>query len=359
MNKLLWNDNNNYLSLNYADFKLRDKIACFDLDGTLIKTKSGKIFAKNENDWIYFNNSVIQVLKNLYDDNFCIVIITNQAGLSDLKQIIEWKNKIGYIVSNMNFPIMLYASISHDQYRKPLPTFYMNLLNNNCHNNESFYCGDAAGRIGDHNDTDYKFALNCNLKFKIPEELFLDKIPILPVIKYPAFDEIKSYKLDKNMKDLYKNNDMVLIVGQPGSGKSTYVNDRLLPLGYYRINQDELKTKSKCLKETEKLLKEGKSVVIDNTNSKKESREEYIKLAKKYNYTIRCIIMDVSMDYAKHNAVYRSYKSNGQINFIPSIVYNMYKKNYVEPNIDEGFTEILKVKPYTKAYENDYLMYLY
>lgn len=36
----------------------------------------------------------------------------------------------------------------------------------------SFYVGDAAGRAGDHNDTDRKFAVNAGLTFYTPEQYF-------------------------------------------------------------------------------------------------------------------------------------------------------------------------------------------
>lgn len=36
----------------------------------------------------------------------------------------------------------------------------------------SFYVGDAAGRAGDHSDTDRKWAVNAKLKFMVPEEHF-------------------------------------------------------------------------------------------------------------------------------------------------------------------------------------------
>ena len=45
---------------------------------------------------------------------------------------------------------------------------------------ESFYCGDAAGRPKtdtrpkDFSDSDIKFAANAGLKFMTPEELFLN-----------------------------------------------------------------------------------------------------------------------------------------------------------------------------------------
>jgi len=39
------------IEIKSKDFVLSNKLACFDLDSTLIKTKSGKTFAIDENDW--------------------------------------------------------------------------------------------------------------------------------------------------------------------------------------------------------------------------------------------------------------------------------------------------------------------
>lgn len=36
----------------------------------------------------------------------------------------------------------------------------------------SFFVGDAAGRSGDHSDTDRKWAHNAGLPFYVPEECF-------------------------------------------------------------------------------------------------------------------------------------------------------------------------------------------
>ena len=53
------------------------KIASYDLDGTLIKTKSGKIFPIDLNDWKLIGTAT-EHLKAKATDGYTVVVITNQ-----------------------------------------------------------------------------------------------------------------------------------------------------------------------------------------------------------------------------------------------------------------------------------------
>jgi bifunctional polynucleotide phosphatase/kinase len=61
------------------------KIASFDIDNTIIATKSGKNFAINASDWKWFSKEVPQKLKELHSSGFRIVFFTNQAGIEKQK----------------------------------------------------------------------------------------------------------------------------------------------------------------------------------------------------------------------------------------------------------------------------------
>jgi len=59
-----------------------NKIAGFDLDHTLITTKSKKIFAIDCNDWKFKYENIKDKFKELVSNHYKIVIITNQLGIS-------------------------------------------------------------------------------------------------------------------------------------------------------------------------------------------------------------------------------------------------------------------------------------
>lgn len=339
--------NNEYIEGTYVDFKYMNNIAAFDLDGTLIRTKSGAIFPKDENDWVFFSKNVVSKLKELVDDDFCIIIISNQAGMAKGRQDENvWKKKLELICQKLRVPIKIFASRDHDHYRKPYMSFFDLIKKNVDVSNKSFYCGDASGREKDFSDTDRKFALNNNIKFMLPEILFdnaKETRDVYGVIQYDV-DLEKLIKLKPTeIKFDRKNKEMIIMIGMPATGKSYFVEKYLVPQNYVRINMDTLKTKAKCLKECVKQIEQKNNVVIDNTNPNKITRKEYIDIAKKYNYSVRCIKINCDKNVAYHTAHYRSYKSNGVIKSIPMMVYHMYNKKYEDPEKSEGINEIIEI----------------
>ena len=55
--------------------------------------------------------------------------------------------------------------------------------------------------------------------------------------------------------------ELVLFVGYPALGKSSFFRTHFAPASYVHINQDTLKTRDKCVKAAEEALKEKKSAV--------------------------------------------------------------------------------------------------
>lgn len=350
-------------------FSLTNKLACFDLDDTLIKTKSGNKFPKNKYDWKFLYDSVPFKLFELINNGFSVIIITNQYGLnknaknSNNKKE-EWISKINEIVNTLNnIPILVLCAIEKNIYRKPMTSlFELFILNPLLENNReidrtvSFYCGDAAGRKKDHSNVDIKFAFNIELTYYVPESIFENKDTIMsiPKIDYIDFDNKDLHQI-KDIPFEPKNKDLIIMVGFPACGKSSFAIFIHEKYGYVIINQDTLKTKLKCIKETEKYMTNGKSIIIDNTNPSKSIRLNYIQLAKKYNYNIRIVYVNCSKELAMHRNYYRLLQFG---KYIPEMAYNIFINNFEHPNMDENINEIIIIKP-NIVNDDKYYKYLY
>jgi len=109
------------------------------------------------------------------------------------------------------------------------------------------------------------------------------------------------------------------MVGSPGSGKSHFAKNYLKEYGH--VNRDTLGSWQKCIAAVEQYLNQRKSVVIDNTNPDRTSRQRYTEISKKRNVPIRCFIMTTSMEHAKHNNKVIMYKIDS---FFYKFLYKLY-----------------------------------
>lgn len=57
-----------------------NKALFLDLDGTIIKTKSGETFAKDINDW-EFISGVLPSIKRYSERGYVVIIVSNQGGI--------------------------------------------------------------------------------------------------------------------------------------------------------------------------------------------------------------------------------------------------------------------------------------
>ena len=80
----------------------KTKLACFDLDGTLIQPKSGYKFAKDDKDWIWISDRIPEILTNLVKQGYRLIICSNQAKFNEII-----KKKIEDIVSTLDLVIMV------------------------------------------------------------------------------------------------------------------------------------------------------------------------------------------------------------------------------------------------------------
>ncbi|CAO3667035.1 unnamed protein product [Umbelopsis ramanniana] len=338
----------------------RTKIAAFDLDGTLISTASGRTFAKDEDDWKWFSLSVPKKLESLHKDGYAIAILSNQNGLNSPSKVGAFKRKLANILSQLSISVRLIAAMKKDINRKPATGMWELLqksFDGKIDLGESFYIGDAAGRADgwkpkakkDHSCGDRKFADNIGIRFQTPEEYFFNEPPIK--FSWGGFDPKKTGSegglfspADTPLVPEDGHQEVILFVGYPASGKSTFAHKHLVPKGYVYINQDTLKTRDKCVAACRAALEEGKSAVIDNTNAEKFTREYYIKAAKASNAKIRCFWFTASRELAEHNNSYRAYNAGeGGRELLSRMVFQMFSSKFQEPTASEGYEEIKKI----------------
>ncbi|KAI8897375.1 polynucleotide kinase 3 phosphatase-domain-containing protein [Globomyces pollinis-pini] len=387
-----WKVEGTVLTGTYSDFTPKSKVAAFDFDGTIASVKGKYSFPKDSNDWVWFDPSIPSILLHLDRLQYCLVIFSNQRGIEEsknLKKKVIFQSRIEKTIKEIIKycetldlkppPMKIYAATEKDIYRKPCQGMWLKYQNTFksiiINQKESFFCGDAAGRstIGrnshakDHADTDWKFALNCDLPFILPQEIFHSdnvkkylKEPKLHLIKEPSlvltgFDP-KTYTNSFEIPQ-FDHYDILICVGSPASGKSSFCK-RYLP-NHQRINQDELKNVNACIKTAKQALSSGQKVVIDNTNPTKDARKKFIDIAN--DKTIACIYFNTDLDIAQHNKQYRELHplirelaglGNGSEPYphVPMIALYTFFKKFERPAIDEGFHHVYEI-PFVPCFE--------
>ena len=353
----------------------KKKLLSFDLDDTLITFgKSGKSKSPNKTKetpykFTFDLNKVKSKLDEYQKNDYILAVFSNQNGITQghIKES-EFKEKIDKIFTQeLKYPIITFFAKEKDYYRKPcigMLDLFQKKFNNDIllDINECIFVGDAAGRKksntykrNDFSNSDYKFALNCGFKFFTPEEFFLNEKSDYPEI----INTLHEY--DKNNNDHIKydispnHKEAIILIGSPGSGKSTFTENNLTPKGYIRINQDTLKTRQKVIKCIEENVEKGNKIVIDSTNPEKNGRGDYIKICKKHGYLVRAFNFLVTKELAMHLNNLRTINKNrkhlsGYVNAIP---IHTFFKNYEEPKKEEGFDDIVNVNFVPGPFDNE------
>lgn len=312
----------------YGKYPVNDYYA-FDLDYTIIKPKSSRTHPINFDDWKYmdwFNFDKINDRE--------VVIFTNQIRLKT-QELRE--GFIQKVTNCINRDFLLVCSYGGQYYRKPSPNMY-NWIYNNTGVKAVVYVGDAAGRVNDFSDSDRKFAHNIGVDFKTPEEFFLGIKQELPPITY--FDTVK-VPFELNFNNENNENIIVVMVGLPGAGKSTY-SKMLEDKGFIVINQDTIKdgspgTLTQCLRKVQQNI--DNNIVIDNTNLTSDIRKKYIQTARLFGMKIIAVWFDIDVKICKHMNFLRAI---GGGRHVPDITYRTMLKKYEKVG-DEGFDEIITI----------------
>lgn len=122
-------------------------------------------------------------------------------------------------------------------------------------------------------------------------------------------------------------------MGLQASGKTTLAQSRLCPLGYVRINLDELHTRHREQQLMQQCIGKGLSFVVDNTNATTADRQRYIEPAHEASYRVVGIfVRSVLRDCLRRNAL-RSRQ-------VPTLALAHTSRILQLPSLSEGFDEL-------------------
>eukprot|EP00835_Amoeboradix_gromovi_P004721 NODE_387_length_9532_cov_0.176402.p2 type:complete len:403 gc:universal NODE_387_length_9532_cov_0.176402:2702-3910(+) len=322
-------------------------LALFDLDNTIISTKSGKGWSANIDDWKLKPN-VEAKLSQVVNDGGFVCIVTNQLDTKNNTSA-KLHAKIGNVIKRLDIPLYVFMSTKRDYYRKPCPGMFDLLLRELSQQFDlasSYFVGDAAGRPSDHADTDLKWAMNVGLKFLVPEVFFDDQESLPFTISYRPSEMFTHTELIKASS----SRELVILIGMPASGK-TFISKSVFA-EYVHVNQDVLKTKDNCVLACKSALSEGKSVIIDNTNPTIECRNEYIKMAAAAGVKCRIIWLKFPKEWCLHLDMYRSLTEKRAL--LPKMAFISFGSSLQKPSNDECHVDVVE-QIYCKL-PNDKLM---
>lgn len=342
------NETDEYIIVKYGNLGKKPN-AVFDLDYTLIKTKSKRKFPKDGDDWIYLYDNTKETLIEMAT-TYNIILFTNQKGIRKTDKRAEFIKKLRQIMKDLGICMHIYISIQDGFYRKPFTGLWELFVNNKTIPDKSFYCGDAAGRKEDFAATDLMFAHNIGIPFYLPEQVFLKQdISVYPIWWPDYLTQYIGTTPKINPPSGEKN--MILMCGYPGSGKSSFAKQ----FGYLIASNDDSGTASKCKKLVTNTLKTGTNIVVDNTHSTVKSRKEYYDLGKKYDYHMSIVYVDNDIQFCYYMNQLRCQLSKGDGELVPKIAYYTMRKRFVVPigcECDTLVTVTNKVKEYIYMFPN-------
>lgn len=143
-----------------------------DLDGTIIKTKSGRTFPINKDDYLIRYDTLEAIKK--YSPDF-LFIVTNQGGIENghisYDDFISKMSKIVKEIRSYNPKMAItyrfcQSNDKNNKYRKPNPGMIDEIIEDYCCvKYQCLMVGDASGKEGQFSDSDKKCAENAGIKY--------------------------------------------------------------------------------------------------------------------------------------------------------------------------------------------------
>ena len=166
-------------------------VAAFDLDDTLQKTRSGRpgYVVSELDDFVFWSERVADAVRSVHARGHAVVIFSNQGGVKgalDGKRAEIVRRRVDALAQDLGVPVHFFCGTQKGSekdpfgYRKPQTGAWRH-FETKCNGGvaidleTSYYVGDAAGRPGDHSDSDAAFARNVGVRFFTPEAFFAER----------------------------------------------------------------------------------------------------------------------------------------------------------------------------------------
>ncbi|KAL6693233.1 polynucleotide kinase 3 phosphatase domain-containing protein [Trichoderma pleuroticola] len=298
------------------------KVAAFDLNKTLIVSKSGSLHGKESDptDWQWLYESVPSKLHALAHKDYKVIIVSNQGRLTgfdgrEAPEAVPFKRKMELVMRELQIPVTLFVACANDIYRKPRPGLWSIIPeltgNEGCRIDmvQSFVVGDAAGRKADFSDSDMHWAMNAGIKFYTPEMFFRGETPESLGHKFHPEWHLNGIECNEGgqvdvMWSL--STSMVVLVGLPGAGKTTFYHRVLRDRGFVRRDARSYSSRQTFILAVDEVVRQGIPVVIDDMNLDIESRSTWISIAAKHGITANAALFMSSTDLCLHNDTVRA-----------------------------------------------------
>jgi len=272
---------------------------------------------------------------------FNLVIISNR-GTDSAAALAPIREYVAALDAVSDGRATVYAPSARDRDRKPHTGTWEHFVGALCGGSPpgfAFYCGDAAGRPGDHSAADYMFALNAGIAFVTPEALLGGGgdpwVPAGWEAPPPAGLAPRGPAPDADLLGLDPAaRNCVVMVGSPASGK-TRLARRLCAQGFILVSGDVQGAHHK--KAFLDAIAGGASVVVDNTNPTADIRAFFVRAASQTGHVVTICHVDTPKDMCFHlNAARCQLDPTGQTKEVPPVALHTYWKRLEAPSAAEG-----------------------
>ena len=161
--------------------------------------------------------------------------------------------------------------------------------------------------------------------------------------------------LVKKIKPSIKLPSLIILVGLPASGKSTFsstIDDQIVNI--VRVNQDELRAKGKCEELLSQATKQGKTVILDRCNLAKDERKYWLDMNLGKN-KVWCIYFNATVEECKWRIKNRLNHPTVKT-FAGEKIIDCQKAKLIDPEMSEGFDELHTISSFKES--NQFLLKL-